>query len=73
MTRRATILRNALFSAVTAAALGFGMAQTLAAPLSATAAGPCTGPYPGICNARCVETGFAGGYCTASGTCQCYR
>lgn len=62
-------MQGAALALATAAALGFGAAQALAAPAEAAGAERCTN-Y--TCNSRCVNLGYAGGSC-AGATCVCWQ
>lgn len=59
------ILRNSLFSAVTAAALGFGALQAFAAPTASKARLSCGDPWEEV---RCIE--YCQGLGADSGTCD---
>jgi hypothetical protein len=63
--------RGWLFGLGTAAALGFGGAQAVAAPApTADAARVCNSQ---VCNRICQAIpGSIGGFCTSDGSCQCY-
>lgn len=67
MNRVNPLLVRGTFVAVVAAALGFGAAQAVAAPLPAAAV--C---YPEGCLNTCDSKGFASGYCSG-GACYCVR
>ena len=69
MTRTTTRLRKGLLAAVVAGALGFGVAQALAAPAGAAAANSCSDER---CDAICVSRGYAYGDCS-TGACRCFR
>lgn len=65
-------LRHWVFGAATAAALGFGGTQALAAPAPAAAERKVCDPE--VCDRACdlINRGF-GGFCTSAGTCVCWR
>ncbi|HYR06169.1 MAG TPA: hypothetical protein VEQ60_00270 [Longimicrobium sp.] len=69
--RTMNAMRRWIFSAGTVAALGFGGAQAMAAPApAADAARVCNSQ---ACNRICQAIpGSIGGFCTSSGSCQCY-
>lgn len=67
---RRTTLRNGVFAAVTAAALGFGATQALAAPQEKQGARLCSNENHAYCNQLCWNKGADGGYCTYQG-CKC--
>lgn len=63
--------RGWLFGLGTAAALGFGGAQAVAAPAPAAEAAKVCDPQ--VCNRVCQAIpGSIGGFCTSDGSCQCY-
>jgi hypothetical protein len=61
-----------VFGATTAAALGFGGAQALAAPAPAPVAQDkvCSDE---LCNQVCLATNNNGGFCSTRGLCVCLR
>ena len=61
--------RRALFTAVTAGALGFGAAQAFASPSAATDARACTSAQ---CTADCRARGYDGGVCAGAWGCACW-
>lgn len=59
-----------MFGAATAVALGFGGAQALAVPASAsTGEGVCN---ERLCDRLCQSVGSIGGVCNPDGFCVCY-
>jgi hypothetical protein len=65
-----TTMRRWVFGAGTAAVLGFGGAQALAAPAPAsTGEKVCNGR---LCNRICQSLGSIGGVCNPDGFCVCY-
>jgi hypothetical protein len=72
----ARILRNGLFSALTAVALGFGATQAFAAPDAASAAKfACDNAADARCNTWCQGRGYDAGICNPIyvGGCQCFH
>jgi hypothetical protein len=69
--RTMSTMRKWVFGAATAAALGFGGTQALAAPApAAEGARVCN---PTVCNRICQAIpGSIGGFCTPDGGCSCY-
>jgi len=64
-------VRGWLFGAGMAAALGFGTSQALAAPSAEAAEAKVCNSQ--VCNRICQAIpGSIGGFCTSSGSCQCY-
>ena len=63
--------RRLTLAALTVGALGFGTSQALAAPSAEAAdAKVCNAQ---VCNRICQAIpGSIGGFCTSSGSCQCY-
>lgn len=61
-------VRGWLLGAATAAALGFGGAQAVAAPSADAGARACN---PRGCNAGCQAQGGISGRCTDAGQCIC--
>jgi hypothetical protein len=64
-------IRGWVFGVGTAAALGFGGAQAMAAPSGTVDGGAVCNPE--VCNRVCQSIpGSIGGFCTSDGSCQCY-
>lgn len=69
MMRTSNTARRWVFGAGVMAALGFGAAQAVAAPV-AEEGRVCN---PQVCNRICQAIpGSIGGFCTSDGSCQCY-
>lgn len=69
---RTKMLRDGLFTVVTAAALGFGATQVQAAPQERQPAGRiCTDANHAFCDDWCVRQGADSGYCSSAG-CRCH-
>ena len=60
MSRAAKWIRNGLFPAAFAAALGFGATQALASPEAPARAAACTDAY---CEQYCIDQGYTWGWC----------
>jgi hypothetical protein len=71
MMMKIATVRRWVFGAGTAAALGFGGAQALAAPAPAQAEGVCNDR---VCDRVCDLTNRGlGGFCSSTGICVCWR
>ena len=72
--KHATLLRRGLFSLATAATLGFGATQALAAPAADKPAKfACDAAADARCNTWCQSRGYDAGWCNPIyvGGCQC--
>jgi hypothetical protein len=71
---QAKMLRNGLFAAVTATALGFGATQAFAVPSGGATARACSTQQHAWCDQWCRSRGFDGGECNPlyQGDCRCW-
>lgn len=69
------IVRQGLFAAATALAMGFGAREALAAPAAeASVRAACTATWAAKCNDICVGKGYDYGTCDSqTGACLCWR
>ena len=69
MSRMTRWAQRGVFALATAAALGFGARQAVAAPADAAAVRVCTNEQ---CNTDCRRRGYDGGVCAGSWGCACW-